>query len=74
MDPVRLIDEGKVDLVVNTPQGRRASGDGRAIRRAAYSGRDPVHHDGAGGLAVARSLSGGIDRVDRVRTLQEYHR
>ena len=73
-DPVRLIDEGKVDLVVNTPQGRRASGDGRAIRRAAYRAAIPCITTVQGGLAVARSLSGGIDRVDRVRTLQEYHR
>ncbi|MCP4249306.1 MAG: carbamoyl phosphate synthase large subunit, partial [bacterium] len=33
-DPVRLIDEGKVDLVINTPRGRRAHTDGRLIRIA----------------------------------------
>ncbi|MCL1598808.1 MAG: carbamoyl-phosphate synthase large subunit, partial [Actinomycetia bacterium] len=34
-DPVRLIDDGRIDLVINTPAGGKARGDGKLIRMAA---------------------------------------
>ena len=71
-DPVRLIHEGKVDLVVNTPLGRRARGDGRLIRAAAQACAIPCITTVPGALAVARSLGDGSGRVTEVRSLQEY--
>ena len=41
-DPVTLIDAGLIDLVINTPSGGKAFGDGRAIRRAAVARGIPV--------------------------------
>jgi len=72
-DPVRLIQEGKVDLVVNTPLGRKARGDGRLIRAAAMSNSIPCITTIRGGLAVARSLKGGIGAVLEVESLQGWH-
>jgi carbamoyl-phosphate synthase large subunit len=72
-DPVRLIHEGKVDLVVNTPLGRRARGDGRLIRAAAMACTIPCITSVRAGLAVARSLQEGRAAVDEVRSLQEWH-
>jgi len=70
-DPVRLIHEGKVDLVVNTPRGRRARGDGRLIRAAAQACTVPCITTVRGALAVATSLQAGRDRITEVRSLQE---
>ena len=72
-DPVRLIYEGKVDLVVNTPLGRRARGDGRLIRAAAQACSIPCITTVRGGLAVARSLAGARSSTLEVKSLQEWH-
>ena len=71
-DPVRLIEEGKVDLVVNTPRGRRARGDGQLIRRAASRGGVPCVTTLKGAAAVAQSLQ-EAGAVTAVGSLQERH-
>ncbi|MBT8203342.1 MAG: carbamoyl phosphate synthase large subunit, partial [Acidimicrobiia bacterium] len=73
-DPVRLIDEGKIDLVVNTPRGKRAHSDGRLIRIASTRSRIPCITTTSGGLAMVESLRGGLEGIVDVRSLQEYHR
>ena len=70
-DPVKLIEEGAIDLVVNTPRGRRARGDGKLIRIAATRKGVPCVTTVQGGLALARSLRTGRDAG--VRSLQDYH-
>jgi carbamoyl-phosphate synthase large subunit len=72
-DPIRLIENGQIDLVVNTPQGRRARGDGRLIRRAATRHGIPCVTTVQGGHAVARSLRLGHDELLRVEPLQGHH-
>jgi carbamoyl-phosphate synthase large subunit len=72
MDPVRLIHEGDVDLVVNTPMGRRARGDGRLIRAAAQAGSIPCITTMSGAQAVVRSLA-DEGAAAQVRSLQEWH-
>lgn len=72
-DPVRLIERGEIDIVVNTPQGRRARGDGGRIRRAATRHRVPCVTTVRGGLAVAGSLAKTDDRNVAVAPLQRYH-
>jgi carbamoyl-phosphate synthase large subunit len=70
-DPVRLIEAGEIDLVVNTPQGQRARGDGRLIRIAATRHRIPCVTTVRGGLAMARSM---WQRPDgSVNSLQQLH-
>jgi carbamoyl-phosphate synthase large subunit len=72
-DPVRLIEAGDIDLVINTPQGRRARGDGRLIRMAATRHGVPCITTAQGGHAVARSLQAGPDAVTTVASIQEHH-
>ena len=72
-DPVRLIDEGKVDLVINTPRGRRAHTDGRLIRLASTRMGVPCITTMSGGQAMVDSLRQGQEGIVDVRSLQEYH-
>jgi carbamoyl-phosphate synthase large subunit len=72
-DPVRLIDEGKVDLVINTPRGRRAHTDGRLIRIASTRATIPCITTVAGARAMVESIQRGREGIVEVRSLQEYH-
>ena len=73
-DTVERIESGEVDLVVNTPRGRRARGDGRRIRHVSASRGIPCVTTIAGALAVARSLQSGELATVNVRSLQDWHR
>ena len=73
-DTVNRIESGEVDLVVNTPRGRRARGDGRLIRHASASRGVPCVTTIAGALAVARSLRSGRLATMNVKSLQDWHR
>ena len=73
-DPVRLIAAGEIDLVINTPRGRRARGDGSLIRKAATRRGVPCVTTVQGGTAVANSLKRGPDEVNAVKSLQDHHR
>jgi carbamoyl-phosphate synthase large subunit len=73
-DPVRLLGDGEIDVVINTPRGRRARGDGRLIRIATTRHGVPCVTTVQGGLAVARSLQAGPGAVTAVASLQEHHR
>jgi carbamoyl-phosphate synthase large subunit len=70
--PIRLIEDGAIDLVINTPQGRRARGDGRLIRLAATRHRVPCVTTAQGGHALAMSLK-AIPSVTAVESLQLRH-
>ncbi len=72
-DPVRLIEEGKIDMVINTPRGNRALGDGKLIRRAAHAAAIPCLTTIEGAHAVANLLSTEGEPLTSVTTLQEYH-
>ncbi len=72
-DTVDRIESGEVDMVINTPQGRRARGDGRRMRRAALSRGVPIVTTVAGAEAVIRSLRGSAEDVYEVGSLQDWH-
>jgi len=72
-DPVKLIEEHRIGLVVNTPVGGKARGDGRLIRRAATAHAIPSVTTAQGGLAVARSIRAAHQEPLGVTSLQEYH-
>ena len=72
-DTVDRIESGEVDMVVNTPQGRRARGDGRRMRRAASSQGVPIVTTIAGAEAVIRSLHDAPGAVYETRSLQDWH-
>ena len=72
-DAVRLIERGAIDLVVNTPGGKRSRGDGRLIRIAATKHGVTCVTTVQGGLALARSLRFGGAAIGGVVPLQRYH-
>ncbi|MGH8950024.1 MAG: carbamoyl-phosphate synthase large subunit [Acidimicrobiia bacterium] len=67
------LEDGEVQLVINTPRGGKARSDGRTIRIAARSHSIPCVTTIQGGLAVARSLRAGPGAIQRPRSLQEWH-
>jgi carbamoyl-phosphate synthase large subunit len=68
------LEDGEIQLVINTPRGGRARSDGRTIRIAARVHSIPCVTTIQGGLAVARSLRAGTGAILRPRSLQEWHR
>ena len=68
------LENGEVQLVVNTPRGGKARSDGGTIRQAARRHSVPCVTTIQGGLAVARSLRAGPGAIHRPRSLQEWHR
>jgi len=70
---VDWIEEGRVDLVINTPTGSGARTDGWEIRRAAVSHAIPCLTTLSGGLAAARAIARGRHGALEVLSLQEIH-
>ena len=68
------LENGEIQLVINTPRGGRARSDGTTIRQAARRNSIPCVTTIQGGLAVARSLRAGPGAINRPRSLQEWHR
>ncbi len=68
------LENGEIQLVINTPRGGRARSDGTTIRQAARRNSIPCVTTIQGGLAVARSLRAGREAINRPRSLQEWHR
>ena len=63
-----------MELIVNTPSGRRdARADDASIRKAAIKGRIPSLTTPAAALAAARGIRTARDGEGSVRSLQEYH-
>jgi carbamoyl-phosphate synthase large subunit len=67
------LEDGEVQLVINTPRGGKARSDGKTIRIAARTHSIPCVTTIQGGLAVARSLRAGPGAIQRPRSLQEWH-
>ncbi|MGO2682803.1 MAG: carbamoyl-phosphate synthase large subunit [Microbacterium sp.] len=68
---VDLINDGKIDIVVNTPSGGAARADGYEIRAAAVAADKALFTT----IAVLGAAVGGMDALDEgfaVRSLQEY--
>jgi carbamoyl-phosphate synthase large subunit len=70
---VDWIENGEVDLVVNTPTGSGARSDGWQIRRAAIARGIPCLTTLSGGLAAARAIAAGREGGSEVLSLQEIH-
>jgi carbamoyl-phosphate synthase large subunit len=68
-----LIEERQIDLVINTPAGGKARGDGRIIRRAATRHGIPCVTTAAGGLALVSSIAAIRDKDIDVTSLQDHH-
>jgi carbamoyl-phosphate synthase large subunit len=72
-DPIRLIEAGDIQLVVNTPKGQQARGDGRLIRIAATRHRIPCVTTARGAFTLARSMEEGQEAVMAVESIQHHH-
>jgi carbamoyl-phosphate synthase large subunit len=70
---VDWIEQGKVDLVINTPVGTGARTDGWEIRAAAVQRRIPCITTMAGGMAAARAIAAARRGEPGVISLQEIH-
>ncbi len=70
---VALLDAGRIDLVINTPQGRGPRADGADIRRAAAQRGVPLLTTVAAALAATDGIADQRSHPMEVRTLQEYH-
>jgi carbamoyl-phosphate synthase large subunit len=72
-DPVRLIEDDEIQLVINTPAGGKARGDGKLIRLAANRHAVPCVTTAQGGLAVANSIMAARGTGPDVKSLQDHH-
>ena len=72
-DAVRLIESGRVQLVVNTPRGRGPRADGRHIRTTANVRNVPCLTTVAAARAAAAGIAELVRRPMEVRSLQEFH-
>ncbi|MDE0607788.1 MAG: carbamoyl-phosphate synthase large subunit [Acidimicrobiaceae bacterium] len=70
---VELIERGDVQLVVNSPRGRRPRADGAHIRSAAGLANVPLLTTAAAAMAAVEGLRDWARYPLRVRSLQEYH-
>jgi carbamoyl-phosphate synthase large subunit len=71
---VDWIEQGDVDLVINTPTGTAARTDGYEIRRAAVARGIPCLTTMSGGMAAARAIRSARSGEPPVVSLQELHR
>ncbi|MBA3327375.1 MAG: carbamoyl-phosphate synthase large subunit [Solirubrobacterales bacterium] len=71
---VDRIEQGEVDLVINTPTGSGARADGWEIRRAAVARGIPCITTLSGGHAAARAIAAARAGEPTVLSLQEIHR
>jgi carbamoyl-phosphate synthase large subunit len=72
-DLVDAIKSGEIDLLVNTPSGRRSSRDSSNIRRAAIRFKIPYITTTAAAIAAAKGIAARRDGSPKVRSLQSYH-
>jgi carbamoyl-phosphate synthase large subunit len=70
---VDLLDQGLIDLVVNTPFGREPRTDGYYIRTAAARGGVPCVTTMQGVLAAVQGIDALSSSRSAPRPLQEYH-
>jgi carbamoyl-phosphate synthase large subunit len=71
---VDWIEDGEIDLVINTPTGSGARSDGWEIRRAAVARGIPCITTLSGGHAAARAIAAARQGEAEVLSLQEIHR
>jgi len=71
-DLLDAIREGRVQLLVNTPSGRRGAADSSEIRRAAIRHRVPYITTTAAAIAAAKGIAARREGAPQVRPLQRY--
>ena len=72
-DLVDAVKTGKINLLINTPSGRKSSEDSSDIRKAAIRYKVPYITTTAAAVAAAKGIAARREGDSRVRPLQEYH-
>jgi carbamoyl-phosphate synthase large subunit len=72
-DLVDAIKNKTINLLVNTPSGRKSAQDSSNIRKAAIKHKIPYITTTAAAVAAAKGIAARRDGVPQVRSLQEYH-
>ncbi len=70
---VDMIKNGEVDLVINTPGGKKAVSESYSIRRTALTFNIPYTTTLAGARATALAIKAMAKGLIEVKTIQEYH-
>ena len=70
---IDLIINGKIDLIINTPSGRRGKTEGYMIRRAAVDYNIPYITTYSGALAAVKGIEAVKKAELSIKSLQEYH-
>jgi len=70
---VDLMKNGQVQLLVNTPSGRKGSADSSDIRRAAIKHKIPYITTTTAAIAAAKGIAARREGAPKVRSLQQYH-
>jgi carbamoyl-phosphate synthase large subunit len=72
-DLVDAIKNKAVNLLVNTPSGRKSSQDSSSIRKAAIKYKVPYITTTAAAVAAAKGIAARRNKTPEVKSLQEYH-
>jgi carbamoyl-phosphate synthase large subunit len=70
---VDLLKCGEIQLLVNTPSGRRSAADSSDIRKAAIKYKVPYITTTAAAIAAAKGIAARREGAPKVRPLQQYH-
>jgi carbamoyl-phosphate synthase large subunit len=73
-DLVDAIKNKTVNLLVNTPSGRKSSQDSSDIRKAAIKHKVPYITTTAAAVAAAKGIAARRNKAPEVKSLQEYHK
>ncbi|BDD86038.1 carbamoyl-phosphate synthase large subunit [Desulfofustis limnaeus] len=68
------IKSGRIQLVVNTPSGKKGSADSSNIRKAAIRYKIPYITTTAAAIAAAKGIAAIRESPAEARSLQDYHR
>ncbi|MEO1290505.1 MAG: carbamoyl-phosphate synthase large subunit, partial [Chloroflexota bacterium] len=71
---VDLLEEGKIQLVINTPLGGQAHEDGAAIRSKCYEVDVPIVTTMSAAMATMEGIKQGHKKPMKVRSLQTHHK
>jgi len=70
---VDLIKSGEVQLLVNTPSGKRSAEDNSQVRKAAIQYKIPYITTTAAAIAAAKGIAARREGAPQVKSLQAYH-
>ena len=70
---IDAIENGEIQLVVNTPIGKRSAIDDSYIRKTAIKHSLPYITSTAAAIAAARGIKACREKKSEIKSLQEYH-